>query len=96
MIASNARRHGIEETDQCADQWRADGGERDLSDRERGSADEYSDNERTDYARAPVKGSEASGKTGKLCGVSQYVANARLAFLWSRKADLLRHIFLCG
>ena len=65
MIARDARRHGIEKTDQDADQWRADGGERDLSDRERGAAGEHADNECADHARAAVKRGEARGKAGK-------------------------------
>jgi hypothetical protein len=65
LIARDARRHGIEETNHDADQRRADGGERDLSDRERGSAGEHADNERADHARATVKGGEARGEAGK-------------------------------
>ena len=96
MIARDACRHGIEETDQDADQWRADGGERDLSDCERGAAGEHADNERADHARAAVKRGKASGETGKLGGVPRYVAHAPQAFLWSTEAGSLRHISLCG
>ena len=43
-----------------------------------------------------VIGDKACGDASELCGVPQYVAHARQAFLWSTEARFLRHIFWRG
>ena len=59
MVAGNGGGHGIEQSDRCADQRRADRREDNLPNRQGRAAGEASDNERADHAGATVKGSEA-------------------------------------